>query len=263
MSYKTDASPAFHLRWIPTFLQRGPPPHAHSSPDMASVQDHTPVVKELSDRRQQDPQPILTSQLQTTPPKARDHTSDSPRPLTGTSETLQESSPPRFSQLPPLPGTLPEPNPPRRRPSAATNSAALANHPDNNGTSQISNVTAGHNAPTIQDRNPNQFLTPGRRHSTLYYDPIRGESATQVYRPDDGEPDRRIPAPRRASVPRPQPTFYPVQDETLGGSRRGSRGSPREGSAPDLPPDHHEPDHPVRPALAANAVSYKVLTPAL
>ena len=198
-------------------------------------------MKELSDRRQQDPQQ--------TPAKARD-ISDSPRPLTGTSETLQESSPPRFSQLV---GTLPEPNPSRSRPSTATNSAALVNHPDttsnhNNGTGQVPSVTVGfggaHNAPTIQDRNQTQ-LAPDRRHSTLYYDPIRGESPTNIYASDDGEHDRRFP-PTRTNVPRPRPVFN-VQDGTVNGG--GSRGSPRGISGPDLFQDPQEPTQPVRSAL--------------
>ena len=229
---------------------------------MSSVQDHSPVIKELVDKRQQDPQPAQTSQLQgtqQTPPKTRD-ISDSPRPLTGTSETLQESSPPRFSQLP---GTLPESNPHRGRPSTATNPAALSNYPDttsgpNNGTGQISNVTAGlsgaHHAPTVRDRNQNQFTSavPDRRHSALYYDPIRGDSATQIYASDDGEHDRRNQQ-RRVGVPRPRPTFNPAQDGTVSGNRRGSRGSLREGSVPDLFPDPPEPHQPVSSALAISS----------
>jgi len=158
-SYKADTLAPFSFPWIPTFPSRGPPhPHSFLPPDMTTVQDHGPVIKELSDKRQQDPQPILTSQLQTTsqqtPPRTRD-ISDAPRPHTGTSETLQEHSPPRSSQLP---GTFPEPNLPRRRPSTATNPSALGNHPDttsgpNYGTGQMSNVTPGlrgkHHAPTV------------------------------------------------------------------------------------------------------------------
>ena len=238
---------------------------------MASVQDHAPVIDELSGKRQQDSQPVQTSQLQgtqQTPPKTRD-IADSPRPLTGTSETLQESSPPRFSQLL---GTHPESNPPRRHLPTATNPTALVNHPDatsgpHNGTGQTANATVGfsgaHHPPTIQDRSQNQFTAvPDRRHSTLYYDPIRGESPTQIYASDDGEHDRRNHQ-RRMGVPRPRPTFNPAQDETVSGNRRRSRGSPRDGSVPDLFPDPQEQHQPVRPALTANAISFKTLIPAL
>ena len=237
---------------------------------MATVQDHAPVVKELSDKRQQDPQPTQTTQgTQLTPPRSR-NISDSPRPLTGTSETLQEHSPPPF---PRSLGTLPEPNPPRRRPSSTTNPAVLGNHPDTtsgprNGTGQTSNVhTAGlsgvHNPPTIQDRSHNQFASavPDRRHSTLYYDPLHGDSTTQIYASDDVEHDRRNHR-RRVPVPRPQPTFDPAQDGTTTGYRRGSR-SPTEGYVPDLLPDPQEPHHPVRLALTLNAISSRAIMPVL
>ena len=132
----------------------------------------------------------------------------------------------------------------------------------------MSNVTVGlsgvHYTPTIQDRNQNQITSaaPDRRHSTLYYDPIRGESATQIYASEDGEHDRRNHQ-RRVGVPRPRPTFNPAQDGTVSGNRRGSRGSPREGSVPDLFPEPQEPHHPVSPALTANAISSKTLMPVL
>ena len=176
---------------------------------MASAQDHHgPVVKELSEKRLP-ADPTQTGQSQTRPRDAP----DSPRPLTSTSETLREPTPPQ------LPGTLPgtfEPHPLRR----ATNSATLVNHP---GTISIPNTGAGpggaQNAPIIQDRN-----------QPALYDPIRGDNTTQLYLPDEGEPDRRS-APRRVSVPRPRPVFSPTQDGN--GNGNGPRGVPRGVSSTD------------------------------
>lgn len=204
---------------------------------MTSVQDHATVIKELSDKRQQDLQLTQTGLSQTKP---RD-IPDSPRPLTSTSETLQESSPPRFSQLPgPPPGNF-ESSPSRRGPSTRTNSATLVSFP---GTGPASNVTVGpgsaQNAPMIQDRN-----------QPVLYDPIQGDSTVQVYLPDE--------ASRRVSVPRPRPVFIPTQDGN------GTRGTPRGVSGADSFSDPHEPEQPaaVRQVLTENAVISEILMPVL
>lgn len=237
---------------------------------MASVQDHSPVVKELSDRRPQDPQPTQSLQLQTTqqtPPKPRE-ISDSPRPHTGTSETLQESSPPRFSLLSNTQPGNSESGPPKRVPPTTANPPAFVNFPgtvsgpNNGGTGPASNVTSlggAQNTPAVVDRNQAQpTFVPDRRQSTLYYDPIHGESATHIYRSDDGEHDNRAP-PRRTSVPRPRPVFNPVPDMTANGNGNGSRGPPRAISGADSLPDPQDPAHQVRLAPGEEWDKSKVL----
>lgn len=146
---------------------------------MASVQDHTPVVKELSERRQQDPQLI--------------------------SETPREPSP-RFSQLhDPLPEAA-DPHLFRRATSTTTNPSTLVNHP---GTGTGTATSGGaQNASVIQDLSYHQStLSPDRRPPALY-DPTRGENTVHAQPSDDGEHDRR----RRMSVPRPLPIFSLPQD---------------------------------------------------
>lgn len=205
---------------------------------MASVQDHAPVVKELSERRQQDPQSSQTEQPRPTqtPPKAQD-LSDPPR-LTVTSETQREPSPPRFSQLL---EHLPEAtrSNSRRGPSTATTPATLVNHPG-----ILSNSGGAQNISVIQDRNHAQStsLAPDRRPPTLY-DSIRGESAIQVQLSDDGEHDRRATT-RRVSIPLPRPVFSPLQGGN--GNGNGSRAALRAVSSFDP----HEPQRPVSLASA-------------
>jgi hypothetical protein len=230
---------------------------------MASVQDHTPVVRELGDRRQPDPQPGQPLPTQQAPPKT-----DSPRPLT--SELVQESSPPRFSQvLDPLPGGS-ESNPRGRGPSTATDPATLVNHPGtvgNNGTGPVANLPFGlggeQNTSVIQDRSQVQSasLPPSRRQPTLSYDPIRGDTPVQVHVPDDEEPDRRH-STRWASLPRPRPIFSHGRDRSVSGNGNGSRGVPRGGSDPDLSSDPQEQE-PVRLALEWKAIAPRILTPVL
>lgn len=230
---------------------------------MTSVQDHTPVVKELSDKGQQDPQPASqTVQPPAVPLKAKPRDSpESPRPPTATSETLREPSPPRFSQLLSiLPGGSDSISS-RRGASTATNPATLVNFPgtvtDPN-TGSASNVTGGvQNAPAIQDRNQNHSisLAPDRRQSTLY-DPIRGESGVQIYIPDESELDRR-PSPRRVSVPRPRPIYNPTQDGNGNGNGSRALRTADSFSAPQ------EPEKPVRPVLAKKRGHVQDLTPVL
>ena len=217
---------------------------------MASVQDQAPAIKELSDERQQDPKPSQTTQQPR--PKSRD-ASDSSPPRTGTSETLQEPSPPRFSQFRgTLPGTS-ESNPPRRGPSTVS---LVNNRSPSNGTGAAPRVTSGlGSAPPVQDRSLNRStsLAPDRRNPTLYYDPIQGENPVQAYLPDNDEFDRGIPT-RPGSFPRPMPIFSPTQD--VNGGVNGSGGSERGVSGSDW---FLVPREPVRLVLVEYVVAPKAL----
>lgn len=207
---------------------------------MDAFRDHAALVKELSERRQQDLPPIQQQAF----PKSQDP-SDSPRPII--SEPPRESSPPRFSQLHDPPPEAPEP---RRATSTATNPSTLVNPP-----STVSNVTgpATHSggvqsASAIQDRYYHQStLAPDRRPST-FYDPVRGEDAIQGHPSDDGDHDRRFPV-RRVSVPRPLPVFTSSQDVNGNRIGSGSRAALRGVSGPEWNMDHQgftEPQPSVR-----------------
>jgi len=233
---------------------------------MASVQDHAPAVKELSERRQQDPQPSQAEQPQSTQPQVPPKPRDLYDRLT-TSEALRESSPPRFSQLVDHPPATSEASPPRRGPSTGTNSATLVSRPDtasnpSSGPGPATNVGGAQYPSVIQDRNQNwqsTSLAPDRRQSA-YYDPIRGESAIQDQFSDDGEHDRRVPI-GRVSIPRPRPVFGPLQDGN--GSGNASRRGHREVSGTGWVPDPHEPRQPVCRALMEKSIVFKTLIPIL
>jgi len=227
---------------------------------MASVQDHAPVIKELSERRQQDPQPSQVEQPQPTqgPPKTRD-LPDLPRPNTGGSDPLREPSPARFSQLlEPLPVTGTGSHRSRRDTSTTpTNPSTLVNHPGtvSGGTGPAMNSTGTQNAPVILDRYHHQStsLAPDRRPPILY-DPIRGGS---VQLSEDGD-DRRDTM-RRVSIPRPRPIFNLLQDENSHGRGNGSGVALRGVSGSDWIPDPHQPQHPVSPPMAGKLIVSKVL----
>jgi len=230
---------------------------------MASVQDHAPVLKELSERRQQDPQPSQTEQPQPTqqqpPSKARDLYD-----RLATSEPLRESSPPRFSQLlDPPPPVATESSPPRRGPSTGTNSATLVSRPDtasnpSSGPGPATNVGGAQYPSVIQDRNQNWQSTSlaHDRRPSAFYDPIRGETALQDQLFDDGEHDRRAPV-GRVSLPRPRPIFSPPQDGN--GSGNGSRRGLREVSGTGWDPDPHELQNPVRQAMTEKSTVSRTL----
>lgn len=172
---------------------------------MSSVQDHTPVVKELSERRPLDPHPSPSEQLQTVQP---------PVPRAITSEVPREPSPPRFSQLlDPLPEAS-DSHPPRRGISTGTNSVTLVNHP---GTIGHLNSDAGLQYPSvIQERSQNQSTPTSDRRPPMMYDPIRGDPVVHTQLSDDSM--------RRVSVPRPRPVFTPgLQDGDGNGGGNGSR----------------------------------------
>ena len=180
---------------------------------MASVQDHAPLIRELSERRQQDPQPAQRQGF----PKPREP-SDSLRPTI--SEPPRESSPPRFSQLHDPSPEATESNPSRRG-TSTTNPSTLVNHPGtvSSGSGPATVSGSVQNAPAIQDRNYHHSLVPDRRPST-FYDPVRGEGAVQGQLSDDGDHDRSFPT-RRVSIPRPLPIFG-SQD---GNGNRNTNGS--------------------------------------
>ena len=99
--------------------------HPHSPlPDMTSVQDHAPVVKEFSERHQQDPQP--------------------------TSETPRDPSPPQLHD--PQPDAT-ESNPSRRT-TTATNPSTLVNQPGTDGSNMgpASSSGGAQNVSATQDR---------------------------------------------------------------------------------------------------------------
>ena len=213
---------------------------------MASVQDHTPLIKELFERRQQEHQPTQQQGV----PKPQDP-SDSSRPII--SEPPRESSPPRLSQLHDPSPEATESNPSRRATSTATDPSTLVNHPGSSSGVQ--------NASVIQDRNYHQSisLVPDRRPST-FYDPVRGESAVQGQLSDDGDHDRRFPM-RRVSVPRPLPVFGPSQDGNGNRNGSGSRVALRGVSGPDWNLDHQgfiEPQQPVRLTIAEKLFLSKI-----
>lgn len=214
---------------------------------MASAQDHVPVVKELSERLQQDPQPSQAEQpkpTQQSPPKTQD-LPDLPRPAIGGSELPREPSPPRFSQLLQATGSHPS----RRDTStSATDPSTLVNHP---GT-----VSSGApNPPVIQDRSYHQSISsPPDRHPSVFYDPAQGGSRVHVQLSDDGEHDRRD-AVRRVSVPRPRPVFSPLQDLIGHGNGNGSRAIP----GLDWIPNPHQPQHQVRLSPAGKLTALKIL----
>lgn len=203
---------------------------------MSSVQDHTPVVRELSER----PQPETSSEhphpaQPPVPPQVRDP-SDPPRVVS--SDAPREYSPPRFSQLL---DTLPEgsdPHPPSRGLSAGTNSVTLVNHP---GT--IGNQT-NDTGLVPQERSQNQPTPALDRRAPFMYDPIRGDIGIQPppQLSDDGEHGRGS-SMRRISLPRPRRVFNPAHDANGGGS------VPRVGLRPvsggDIPP--HPPTPPQEP----------------
>lgn len=187
---------------------------------MSSVQDHVPVVRELSERNQQDPQPAQPQQPQQTsqqvPPAAREL--DPPRPIS--SDGPRDYSPPRHSQyLDPLPEGA-EPNPPRRGISTGTNSVTLVNHPGTIGSP--TSETGTQNASVTQERSQYRpaSLAPDRRQP-LMYDPIRGDMNVQLS--DDGSHGRGTSI-RRSNLPRPMPVFAPQQDGNGNGSRPTSGG---------------------------------------
>lgn len=220
---------------------------------MASVQDHTPVVKELSERNQQDPQSSRAEKPLPTPQqgssKARDP-SDLPRAIT---ETPREHSPPRFSQLlDPLPEATKSTSP-RRGLSTATDPTTLVNHPGTIGNSaggaQIASV--------VQDRNHiPSTLAPDRRLS-IPYDPIRGDSVPVQFS-DDGEHDHRV-SMRHVSLPRPRPIFSLLQDGNGGGSGGGSRTAFSRGvPGLDWNPEPHEPQQAVCLSFVENLIVSRI-----
>ena len=215
---------------------------------MASVQDHTPLIKELFERRQQDPQPTQPQGH----PKSRD-TSDAPLPIV--SEPPRESSPPQFSQLHDPSPEATESNPSRRATSTATNPSTLVNHPGTVNTGPATNSGGVQSASVVQDRSYHQStLAPDRRPS-VFYDPIRGEGVIQGHLSDDDDLDRRFPL-RRVSVPRPLPIFSPSQDTNGNRDGSGSRGI----SGLDWNADNqqfHEPQRPVCLTLA-KSIMFKI-----
>ena len=204
-------------------------------PDMASAQDHAPVIKELSERRQQDPQ--LTF------------------------ETPRDPSPPRFSQLHDPQPDATESNPSRRATSTATNPSTLVNQPGAVG-SNIGPANSGvQNASATQDRiHQPTTLAPTDRRAPTWFDHIRGENTGQSPLSDDGDHDRRF-STRRISIPRPLPVFNPVQDGNENRNGSASRVGHRGISGPEWnsdPQEFHEPQHPVRLILADELVASEI-----
>lgn len=226
---------------------------------MSSVQDHTPVVKELSERRQPDTQTSPSEPLQTAqppvPPQARDP-SDLPRVVT--SEAPREYSPPRFSQLL---DTLPEgsdPHPPKRGISTGTNSVTLVNYPGIIGNPP--NNDAGLQHPSVIQERSQPQPTPVSDRRPVMYDPIRGDPVVHTQLSDDGDHGRGSSV-RRVSVPRPRPVFSPTQDGNVNGGGNGSRvGGLRTGSGGEPYSNPPGPQDPVSLALCDKIAGSETLT---
>ena len=198
--------------------------------EMSSVQDHSTVIKDLSERQQQDPQPTQSQPL----PRVAADPSDPYREPTPEAPT---HSPPRFSQLlNPLPEGS-EPSPPRRGLSAGTNSVTLVNHPGTIGGPVYD--TTMQNTSTA----PNQPAPASDRRSPV--DPIRGDIPVHAQTSDDGE-HARGSSVRRVPVPRPRPIFNPAQDGTGNGNGNGSRVALRASSGTDL----YAPQPPQQPQMS-------------
>lgn len=193
---------------------------------MTSAQDHALVTRELSGRRQQDPQPTL--------------------------ETPRDPSPPRFSQLHDPQPDATESNPSRRATSTATNPSTLVNQPGAVGSSTGPTNSGVQNASATQDRIHQPTSLPPDRRAPTWFDHIRGENTGQGSLPDDGEHDRRFSS-RRISIPRPLPVFGPSQDPNENRNGSTSRVGLRGFSGPEWnldPQEFREPPQPVRLILA-------------
>lgn len=188
---------------------------------MSSVQDHTPVVRELSDRRQQDPQSSPSEQPRVAQPR---DPYDPPRAIA--SEAPREYSPPRFSQL----LEAPDPHPPRTALSTGTNSVTLVNHPGAIG--NPTNDPGVQNPSSTPERSQTQPILVSDRRPPAMYDPIRGDTVVQAQLSDDGDHGRGS-SMRRVGVPRPRPVFSPQQDGN--GVQNGSRTALRGISGGDSP----------------------------
>lgn len=188
---------------------------------MSSVQDHTPVIRELSD--------------QTVPPQSP-VPSDLPRATA--SDAPREHSPPRFSQLlEPLPEGS-DPHSPTRAVSTGTNSVTLVNQPGI--ISNPNNDLGVQNPSVIRSQNPS--IPASDRRPPVMHDPIRGDPVVQTQLSDDSDHGRGSFF-RRVSVPRPRPIFNPPNDGS--GSGNGSRVALRAVSSGDLDSHPLGPQEPV------------------